>query len=353
MIKTWYGPGISIKEKLKRTTSAFLSATYHVLFWPLEMHRKKFLCETKYLTSRGKERVQARLDLSLHDQGVFYNHRLESKNASILSGRSRMIEVCTESSFQPLLQLYLFLPTGVVTFRSLGSHARDESASEFFSSMAQLQFWSILSSCFSLAWSFTFYQSFKKNGALDFGANALGRILLLSSNILQVSSRLVAFVLFAYCCGDGNIWPAFVFVLIHIIVISLYHCYEILSSGRTNDCEPLTMAAVFQSILNGIGNLYMTNLILPSPSEEEKKQLVRQKLSTRKRQLVVDGLLTAENLVILVIAGVVLDFDDVWPLLVFVLSAQVLGLLLKGLYYKFFHIWSLILPTKGDSSESA
>ena len=268
-----------------------------------------------------------------------------------------MIEVCTESSFQPLLQLYLFLPTGVVTFRSLGSHARDESASEFFSSMAQLQFWSILSSCFSLAWSFTFYQSFKKNGALDFGVNALGRILLLSSNILQVSSRLVAFVLFAYCCGDGNIWPAFVFVLIHIIVISFYHFYDIPSTGRTNVCNSLRMAAVFQSILNGIGNLYMTNLILPLPTEEEKKQLVKQKLSTRKRQLVVDGLLTAENLVILVIAGVVLNLDDVWPLLVFVLSAQVLGLLLKGLYYKFFHIWSLILPTilpmKGNSSESA
>ena len=63
MIKTWYGPGISIKEKLKRTTSAFLSSTYHVCFWPLEMHRKKFLCETKYLTSRGKERVQARSDV--------------------------------------------------------------------------------------------------------------------------------------------------------------------------------------------------------------------------------------------------------------------------------------------------
>ena len=207
---------------------------------------------------------------------------MESENASILSGRSQMFEVCTESSFQPLLQLYLFLPTLLVTFKNLGSHARDESASEFFSSIAQLQFWSILSSCFSLAWSFTFYQSFKKNGALDFGVNALGRILLLSSNILQVSSRLVAFVLFAYCCGDGNIWPAFVFVLIHIIVISLYHCYDILSIGRTNDNvrESLRLAAVFQSILNGIGNLYMTNLILPSPSEEEKKQLVKQKLST-------------------------------------------------------------------------
>ena len=63
MIKTWYGPGISIKEKLKRTTSAFLSSTYRVCFWPLEMHRKKFICETKYLTSLGKERVQARLEL--------------------------------------------------------------------------------------------------------------------------------------------------------------------------------------------------------------------------------------------------------------------------------------------------
>ena len=179
MIMTWYGAG-TCKRKLRWTISAMLSTTYHILFWPIEMHRKKFLSETRYLTSYGKDRVEA---------------RLESENESIVSGRSQMIEVCTESSFQPLLQLYLFLPTLLVTFRNLGKEVSfDQSAKEFFSNVSHLQFWSILSSCLSLAWSFTFYQSLKKRGALDFGVNALGRILLLFANVLQISS----FVLFAY-----------------------------------------------------------------------------------------------------------------------------------------------------------
>ena len=207
MIMTWYGAGTTCKRKLRWTISAMLSTTYHILFWPIEMHRKKFLSETRYLTSHGKDRVEA---------------RLESENESIVSGRSQMIEVCTESSFQPLLQLYLLLPT-------------------------LLQFWSILSSCLSLAWSFTFYQSLKKRGALGFGVNALGRIVLLFANVLQISSRLVAFALFAYSWGGGNIWPAFVFVLIHIIVMSGFHINK---AEDVKSCK-LNRMALFQGILNG------------------------------------------------------------------------------------------------------
>ena len=70
------------------------------------MHRKKFLSETRYLTSYGEERVKA---------------RIEAEDATIVSGRSQMIEVCSESSFQPLLQLYLFLPTLIISFQNLGS----------------------------------------------------------------------------------------------------------------------------------------------------------------------------------------------------------------------------------------
>ena len=305
-----------------------LSSTYHILFWPIEMHRKKFLGETRYLTSHGKDRVEARFKL---------------ENKSIVSGRSQMIEVCTESSFQPLLQLYLFLPTLLVTFRNLGKEVSfDQSAKEFLSNVSHLQFWSILSSCLSLAWSFTFYQSLKKRGALDFGVNALGRILLLFANVLQISSRLVAFVLFAYSWGDGNFWPAFVFVLIHIIVMSAFHLY------KTEDikCCKLNGIAVFQGLLNGISNLYMYNLILPLPSKEKKKQLIKRKKGTFNDQLIVDGLFVLENLAIIVIASVCLNIGDIWPLLVFVFSGQLCGLLLKGLYYRFCHIWSSILTKK-------
>ena len=103
MTRTWLGWSTSVQQKLVQTSSASLSSIYHIVFWPLEMHRKNFLSETRYLTSSdGKERVKARLD---------------SENAAIVSGRSRIIEVCSESSFQPLLQFYLFLPTLIVSFR--------------------------------------------------------------------------------------------------------------------------------------------------------------------------------------------------------------------------------------------
>ena len=106
MIKTWYGTGTSFVETISRTFIAMMSSVYHIIFWPFEMHRKKFLSETHYLTSYGEERVKA---------------RIAAEDATIVSGRSQMIEVCSESSFQPLLQLYLFLPTLIISFQNLGS----------------------------------------------------------------------------------------------------------------------------------------------------------------------------------------------------------------------------------------
>ena len=90
MIRTWFGAGTSFLQTLTRTSTAILSTMYHIIFWPFEMHRKKFVRETRYLMSHGEERVKARLAL---------------EDATIVSGRSQMIEVCSESSFQPLLQL--------------------------------------------------------------------------------------------------------------------------------------------------------------------------------------------------------------------------------------------------------
>ena len=185
-----------------------------------------------------------------------------------------------------------------------------------------------------MAWSFTFYQSVKKRGAL--GVNPLVRLVLLFSNTCQISSRLVAFALLAYSWGDGNFWQAFVFVLLHILVMAAFH-FEV------EDEESKGMA-VYQSILNGISNLYVNNLMLPLPSKWEKKY---QNKRSFKRQLIVDILFVVENFTIILLAGLVLNIDEVWPFLVFVPLAQLCGLLLKVIYYRFLHIWSSIL-TKAD-----
>ena len=147
--------------------------------------------------------------------------------------------------------------SAVVSFRTFSTTVSlDQKATDLFFNISSLQFWSISTSCLSLSWSFTVYQSLKKRGALDFGANPFGRVFLLFSNFCQISSRLLAFVLLAYACGDGNFWPAFLFVLLHIFIMSFAH-FEAKDkeSWRKTDSKA---AAIFRSVLNGISNLYTT-----------------------------------------------------------------------------------------------
>ena len=90
----------------------------------------------------------------------------------------------------------------------------------------------------------------------------------------------------------------------------------------------------------------MNNLILPLPSKEKKKEQSKQSQRSLKRQLTVDGIFVVENLAIILLVGLSLNIHDVWPLLVFVALGQFCGLLLKVVYYRFFHIWSSILTKK-------
>ena len=279
------------------TTMTLFLVLYHIIFWPFEMHRKKFVSEVSYLTSSGEKRMKA---------------RKRTENDTIISSRSQMIEVCSESSFQPLLQLYLYLPTLLVSFAVAAiTFDASKSADSLFEDVKTLQFWSILTSCLSLAWSFTFYQSVKKNGALSFSANPLGRLCLLLSNILQISSRLLAIVLLAYCFGDGNFWPAFAAVVLHIILMAI-----ILSRA-----EKLSKEAVWEGILNGISNLYLHNIILPLPTEEKKTKQKKRK-PTLKNQILVDTIFIIENfgIIILVICLIPYTTGLLWILLFIVVG---------------------------------
>ena len=327
LVRAWYQMSWSCKgiwSFFFKLLTVLTLALCHIMFWPFEMHGRKFLSEGRFLTSNGKKRIQA---------------RKATEDDTIISSRSQMIEVCSESSFQPLFQLYLYLPILVVSIFRPGKVVNtSKSIKETFTDVKTLQLWSIITSCLSLAWSFTFYQSVKKNGALDFGANAFGRILLLVSNILQIATRLLVFVLLAYCCGDGNFWPAFATVCIHIVCMAALHLVD---NGEWS------RVAVWQAILNGISNLYLHNLILPLPKEGEKNKPKRTN-QTLLRQVLVDTVFIIENILVVILAfvfGLIPDISRTglnW-FLAFIILGQFFGLLLKCAYYKFFHIWSNIL----------
>ena len=295
---------------------------------PFEQHRVKYLGEEEYLLGHGSKRVMARKDAD--------------RNA-VISSRSQMIEVCSESSFQPILQLYLFLPTLIMSLSQTENSAfnTDQSVGEWFTNVSNLQLWSILTSCFSLSWSFNFHQSVKKKGALGFGMNPVGRILLLLSNILQISARLLAFVLFAYCCGDGNFWPMFVGVVSHIGLMSVIYFHQ--TKGELTSQNQSSFQSLYQSIVNGVGNLYLWNLILPVPGTGN--QTKNHTKESFLHQAIVDSICILENLVIVIIAFFQLD-DLPAELLMYSIGGHLLGLLLKCAYYYQFHIWSPVLEVK-------
>ena len=304
-----------------------------ILIWPIWSHGQKFLSQGLYLTSHGQERIKQRKKF-LKD--------------NIISSRSTIVEICTEATFQPLLQLYLLLPK----LLSEDYHSLlEQDISEFFSDVPRLQFWAIVTSCLGLSWSFNAYQTSKKTGALDFEANLWGRLVLLTSCICQITSRLFVFVLFAYACGDGHFYPMVVFVVSHMLLMTLLYKLTTEPSDFNNrsdfacfkptDCTN-SLQKFYQCLLNGISNIFLFNDILPLPCEgrtQNRSEKEEQRERTKKRQVLVDAILAFESIILIIISASLVK--GIPPFLITtVATLHALGLILKVVYYKNLHIWS-------------
>ena len=310
-----------------------------ILLWPIWTRYLKFVDEGKFQTSHSAEKDQLRQKLN---------------KTNIFSSRARMIEICSESSFQPLLQFYLLLPS-MMCFNY--SSLLDQDVSDFLSSVPELQFWAIVTSCLSLSWSVNVYQALKKRGALDFGANLIGRILLLAYCICQVTSRLVALVLFAYSFSDGNFYPMIVLVVCHIILMAIIHQMTTDTTQRketlllVKNANALRVFEVFyECLLNGISNIYIYNNILlhagndfdqPTNQTVEREDSCHPTLDfvIKWKQFIVDLIFGLEMLAIMICSSLLIEGIPA-TLLYLVSGIYILGLALKVIYYKKFHIWS-------------
>ena len=250
---------------------------------------------------------------------------------AVVAHRTHMMEVCSESSFQPLLQLYLGMPALIMGFNHTSNvWNMNQSARDWFDGVAELQFWSILSSVISLSWSFSHHQAIQ----MKFGINFLGQIFLLISHIPQVSSRFITFVLFAYTCGDGNFWPLCLGVLLHIALMTvIYHQFQ------QKSIQKETMLGILnQSLLNGAANLYLWNLIHPISRDGRPEE--RKNEQNFQYQAVVDTIFCLENVVIILLASLYIEGIPV-EVFMYCIGGNLLVLFLKFIYYKFFHIWGL------------
>ena len=192
--------------------------------------------------------------LSLRRAGLRRRYSLLPNHSSppqVTGARAHLIEVAVEATFQPLLQMYLLLPIIIDVFdKDFGSIDLDA-----FKKMDLLQFLSMVASIVSLAWSFAFYKASLKNEALDFDINPFGRIILIFANLSMVTSRLTAFVVFAYCFPDGTQFLALLSCLFaHAFLMSLLHlCFCLLPTSLKRQ---LDWQLVVDCILNGLANIY-------------------------------------------------------------------------------------------------
>ena len=311
-----------VTEYLKTIIRNGVTAVLYVAFWPLICHAKKFYHEGHYLTSSGEARIK---------------ERKKFEASTIVSSRAQISEVCSEASFQPLLQLYLLLPQ-IMFFEY--SKMFEGTVSDFFNDVPELQFWSILTSCLALAWSFSSYQATKMNGALDFTSNFAGRLVLLLSCICQISARLVLFVIFAYTWGAGHFWPMVVGCFLHMLLMALIHWVTRNDAHATDELFWKNGQVLYQCLINGISNLYVHTSIVPreigderrNKKEEEKEKDVhkcfkKEEMERDLKQILVDVIICAENLAIVLGAYYSTIGVETW-FLVTVLAVHATGLAL-------------------------
>ena len=329
---------------VKEVFSSLTQGATLILMWPIWSYYKKFRCEVRYLTGHGMGRVK---------------HRKEFIKNNIISSRAQIIEICSEATFQPLLQLYLLLPN-LVYFDYHDLVKKDLST--FFSDVPRLQFWAIFTSCMSLSWSFNAYQTSKKTGALDFDANLWGRLVLLASCICLITSRLFVFVFLAYCFGDGQFYPMVAVVVGHMLLMACFHRFTTNTFNIkttfvfvTNKTLQYSLQVFYQCLLNGVSNIFLYNDILALPSDEEDVTR-RQKRPNKEeskitafvkewKQPIVDTIFVLESLIIIVISLCLVEGLPM-SLVIMVVVLHILGLLLKVFYYKSLHIWSGVSKIK-------
>ena len=137
-----------------------------IIFWPLVNMVKTYYKEGQYSTALGAKKTTKYAEL-------------EKKRTQ--SVRAHLFEVCIESTFQPILQTYLSLPSFI---KSVTCINLDVKKFDFTS----LQFFAIATSILSLTFSFTKYFAMQQNGAMDFGFAPLSYAIVLMATFLQVST---------------------------------------------------------------------------------------------------------------------------------------------------------------------
>ena len=308
-------------------------------FWPFILFAWKTYPLVRYHFSRGPARRK---------------YLEQFADVSLIILVVHMIEICVESSFMAILQWYTVMPTLLADVQ--GYFARSDIPSEEAAISISLSKASFAFSIISLAWGFTSYSAEQKDGALDFTWNPFARILLFLSNLLLIFSRINSLVLFMYYWGPGEFYPGMIWLFLHVVLMMGVHCYTFWYRNQEEkfiiDNEKnrwnirldviYYMKLFYVCLLNGLANIFINNFI--NVSFDRFKHIGAKKRKTFYRQACGDLLFFIQNVVMMSL-GLTIDVKPLNDpgmaayLIVGICSCHLTGLLMKIVYYKYFHIW--------------
>ena len=192
---------------LAKNTVKSLVNTLCITLWPLMSIVRLFWASFKFETARAEKKLGRR--------------KYELIRAMMIRDRSHMVEICTEASLQPILQLYLVLLNLQNWIQSSKHHAHEES-SDFLTEQIgsnQLALITVVISVLNIGFGYTLHYYYQKDEALKVGS----AILYFLTVMLFVISRILSFEIFAYSLGPGNFLKTLFLVGVHVFIMALVH----------------------------------------------------------------------------------------------------------------------------------
>jgi len=304
-----------------------------VTLWPFAVLFIKYYNDGKYYLAKGAKKVAREKKI---------------ETSEVLYSTARVMEVSLESSFQPTIQLYLLFPSLIENFD------RNKIDIKIFTLCKEGnlpilqadQTISIITSILSLSWCFTAYHATLKRGALDKDLAALFyRLVLFLSVLFQIIGRLFVLVFFAYSFGPGHYYPVLIFIGAHIVLMSSLHFVFSDAKKYWQKGGFLNLSFFHYLIGNGLANIYIHNWIRMDPLLLPWTKPL-QHVSTLVRQFLFDFIIVVENCVLLGYAmnSNIIELQENKTVFVIVLLGfQLIGLILKCVYYRYLHIWAWLI----------
>ena len=297
---------------------------------------------------------------SYHYQSSVDNKKSErftqkSKVSQLISIRAHVIEVCIESSLQPLLQLYLVL-ISVYEWNQIKAESRLLNIDTWLEHLQKLieflrdkEVQRILSSVVSIlmiALSYTTLYNQQKNQVLS----GLSKLLYFGYVLLSVISRILCFQMFAFYLGPGSFYAAFAAVLAHVLLMACLHWIWSEPICTFKNCNlRQTFLIAENCFVNGLANLYVYNsLNLDFDVQLRSTQTDLQEKRTLFKQITVDIIIFIENVIMLCLGMETMTSTTTftksyWMVIVIVAISYLTSMTLKILFYCFFHPWNQLI----------